>query len=232
MPSNDSTPESVDSVAAAPRSWRTQAAPLLTTEHFTLQGARSATIADASGRANLFLGSVSLALVALALVGQASEMGTPFFVFGLVLFPTLLFLGLATFVRVNQSTAEDLLLARGINRIRHFYLEYVPDAEPYFILGAHDDAAGVLSNMGIRPTVWQLFVTTAGTIGVINSVIAGATAGLVTGLLGWPLRGNAGVGVVMFVIGVIAHHRVERATLEQSAGHLEVRFPSPSDTED
>lgn len=67
---------------------------MLTTEHFTLQGARSATISDASGRANPFLGSVSLALVALALVGQASQMGTPFFVFGLVLFPTLLLLGL------------------------------------------------------------------------------------------------------------------------------------------
>src|SRR5262245_65060187 len=122
----------------APDDWRGRAAPILTTEHFTLQSARSATIADASGRANLYLSSVSLALVALALVGQASALGTPFFVFGLVLFPTLFFLGLASFVRVTQSTAEDLQYARGINRIRHFYLECVPQAEPYFILSAHD----------------------------------------------------------------------------------------------
>lgn len=127
---------------------------------------------------------------------------------------------------MNQSTAEDLLLARGINRIRHFYVEYVPEAAPYFILGAHDDAAGVLSNMGIRPTAWQLFVTTAGTIGVINSVIAGVIAGLVGSLLGWSLTASVGVGAVIFLISAIAHYRAERATLEQSAGHLEVRFPS------
>jgi hypothetical protein len=146
-----------------------------------------------------------------------------------VLFPTLLFLGLATFVRVNQSTAEDLLLARGINRIRHFYLEYVPDATPYFILGAHDDAEGVLRNMGIRPTAWQLFVTTAGTIGVINSVIAGIIAGLAASLwLGWPLETNAGMGVVIFILGVIAHYGYERESLLRSAQHIEVRFPSPN----
>jgi len=77
MSSNDPSPASKYALAAS-QEWRAQAAPVLTTEHFTMQGARSATIADASGRANLFLGSVSLALVALALVGQASAMGTPF----------------------------------------------------------------------------------------------------------------------------------------------------------
>jgi hypothetical protein len=83
--------------------------------------------------------------------------------------------------------------------------------------------------MGIRPSAWQIFVTTAGTIGVINSVIAGVTAGLVTSLLGWPLPANGGVGVVIFVLGVIAHYHVEQATLLRSAEQLEVGFPSPGE---
>ncbi len=205
--------------------WRARATPILTTEHFTLQGARSATIGDASGRANLYLGSVSLGLVALALVAQASAMGTPFYVFGLVLFPTL-FLGLVTFARLNQSTVEDILLARGINRIRHFYLETVPEAEPYFILSANDDAPGVLRNMGIRPSRWQMFVTTAGTIGVINSVIAAVAVGLAGNVLGWSFEVILASAAAVFLISVVTHYRVQRSTLEKSAGQVDVLFPS------
>jgi hypothetical protein len=35
------------------------AVTFVTTEHFTLQGARSSTIAEATGRATMFLGAVS-----------------------------------------------------------------------------------------------------------------------------------------------------------------------------
>ena len=45
----------------------------MTTEHFTLQTARSATIAEANGRCALFMGSVSSAVVAVAFIGQASK---------------------------------------------------------------------------------------------------------------------------------------------------------------
>jgi hypothetical protein len=40
------------------------AVSFITTEHFTLQGARSATIAESTGRASMFLVSVSGGLVA------------------------------------------------------------------------------------------------------------------------------------------------------------------------
>ena len=44
---------------------RPAAITFLTTEHFALQGARAATIAESTGRANMFLGAVSGGLVAL-----------------------------------------------------------------------------------------------------------------------------------------------------------------------
>jgi hypothetical protein len=43
----------------------------LTTEHFTLQTARSATIMESNGRSALFLSTVSSAVVALAFIGQS-----------------------------------------------------------------------------------------------------------------------------------------------------------------
>jgi hypothetical protein len=44
---------------------RPAAVTFITTEHFTLQGARAATIAESTGRATMFPGSVSAGLVAL-----------------------------------------------------------------------------------------------------------------------------------------------------------------------
>jgi hypothetical protein len=82
---------------------RPPAVTFVTTEHFVLQGARAATIAESTGRANMFLAAVSGALVALGLVATASSVGTAFYAFGLVLLPTLAFVGLVTFERVLQS---------------------------------------------------------------------------------------------------------------------------------
>ena len=77
--------------------------------------------------------TVSGALIAIAFAGQASSMGTAFFVFSLVLFPSLFFMGLFTFERVLQAGIEDLIYARGITRIRQLYLEHAPQMQPYFI---------------------------------------------------------------------------------------------------
>lgn len=212
--------------------WRQRAASIMTTEHFTLQSARSATISDSSGRASLFLGSVSASLVALGLFATATGVGTGFRVFTLVLFPVLLFLGLVTFNRVAQSAVEDLLYAHGINRVRRFYLDAVPEAAPYFILSANDDAAGVLRNMGIAPSPWQPFLTTAGTIGVIDSVLAAVFVGFAADLFGLPLGPAVAVGALVFVLSVVAHYRAEGAMFERSGGQTEVRFPSPGGSGD
>jgi hypothetical protein len=45
---------------------RSVAVSFITTEHFTLQGARASTVAESTGRATMFLGAVSAGLVALA----------------------------------------------------------------------------------------------------------------------------------------------------------------------
>ena len=72
----------------------TDAVTFVTTEHFALQGARAATVAESTGRANMFLAAVSGGLVALGLVAAASSLGAAFYGFGLVLLPTLTFVGL------------------------------------------------------------------------------------------------------------------------------------------
>ncbi len=52
---------------------------LLTTEHYALQGMRSATIGEANGRASIFLGAVSAGLIALGFQGGGRSPATTAF---------------------------------------------------------------------------------------------------------------------------------------------------------
>ena len=216
-----------------------QLVSIITTEHYNLQTGRSMTIAEANGRASLFLSTVSSTLVALAFVGQIAHLGVAFFVFSLVLFPSLLFVGLVTFERVLQSSIEDTIYARGINRLRHLYLEYAPQMEPYFILSKYDDSSGIMTNMGVRGSWWQTFLSMPGMIQVLNSILAGAFVGL---LLYAILLGASGAfaqtplalficaigGVVGFLISVVLHQQYQYKQWLRADQHLTVRFPSPS----
>jgi hypothetical protein len=57
----------------------------VTTEHFTHQGARSSTVAEATGRATMFIGAISGGLVALGLIATATGVKEEFYAFGLIL---------------------------------------------------------------------------------------------------------------------------------------------------
>jgi len=219
-------------IARATRDLSPQVISIMTTEHYNLQTGRAMTISDANGRSSLFLGTVSTSLVALAFVGGLSRtgagLGQAFYIFGLVLFPSLAFLGLVTFARVLQSGIEDLLYARGINRIRHLYQEHAPQMRPYFILSAHDDEAGVMGNAAMRAGVWQIFLSTAGMIAVINSVIVGAFVSLLVSALpaALPLDVSIGAGIAAFLVSVFLHQRYQWRQGQRNLGALRARFPS------
>jgi hypothetical protein len=44
-----------------------------------------------------------------------------------------------------QLQVEDYIYAVGMSRIRHFYVETVPQAEKYFVGSIHDDFATTMS---------------------------------------------------------------------------------------
>jgi hypothetical protein len=147
----------------------------ITTEHFTLQGARSQTISESTGRASMFLASVSGGLVAWGLVATGTGLGGGFYAFGLVLLPALAFVGLVTFERTLQSGIEDLGYARRIARLRAYYFDNVPELTPY-LLSVEPEQRLVVQ--GLRGGFAQGFRTVAGMIAVITAVLAGAEAGV------------------------------------------------------
>ncbi len=200
---------------------------IITTEHYNLQSARSVAASDANGRAGLFLGTVSSTFIALAFVGNVSHvgtrLGTAFFVFAFVLFPALLFLGLATFDSVLQSAIEESIHARGIGRIRHLYVELAPQVQDYFLLPPHDDAPGLFQ----RARWWQSLLTLAGIIAVINGILAGVFIGLLVAQLSTlALVPSVTLGVAVFLALLVAQLRYQYTQWRAAVRRLKVLFPS------
>jgi hypothetical protein len=200
----------------------------LTTEHFTLQGARSQTMSESSARASVYVFSVSSVLVALGFIGQISEVGDVFNVFALTVLPTLYLLGAVTFVRMVECGAEDFRYGLAINRIRHYYQQVAGDQAKLFLLSGHDDGAGVFENMGVPAEGRKPYFAFSTAILVINSVVGGSAVAVAVGAvldasLGW----SAAAGAVAAIASIVAWLRFADRLLEARAAEPEVLFPSP-----
>jgi hypothetical protein len=180
----------------------------VTTEHFTLQTARTATVNESTGRASIYLTTVSSVIVALAFIGQVAKLGTAFYTFAFVLLPATFFIGVVTFDRVLQSSIEDGLLAMRINRLRRFYLDFGPGLGDYLTVPVEeDDPEAAMRQQAARGGRWQTLLTVAGMIGVINSVVVGVLAALVTGRFIDVLWVSIVIGSVAFLVSVLAHQQ-------------------------
>jgi len=207
------------------RELSSQLVSIMTTEHYNLQTGRAMTVSEANGRASLFVGAVSSGLIALALVAQLSHLGTAFFVFSLVVLPTLLFMGLITFHRVMQSGLADMTYARGINRIRHLYLEYAPEMQPYFILGSHDDEEIILQQESMLPTWVQGFFGMASMVAIITSVLAGSFLGMLFILIALPLWACIVAGGFGFLMSVVLLQTPQPGQGRRLRNSIPVNFP-------
>jgi hypothetical protein len=210
------------------------AATFATTEHFNLQTARAVTVSEANGRASIYLAALSGNLIALAFVGQMSRLGTEFYAFALILLPVLAFVGVVTFVRLVQSSIEDIAYANRIALLRSFYLRVSPELEPYLAVSRPPAPA---HGERLAPTAWQLTFTAAGMVAVVNSVVVAVFAGLVLEAAGVhslavPVAVGAAIGAGAFALQE-RHHR--RARDSYSPGDVDraailTSPPQPADS--
>ena len=197
---------------------RPAAVTFVTTEHFTLQGARSSTIAEATGRATMFLGAVSGGLVALGLIATAAGVGTAFYAFALILLPTLSFVGLATYDRVLQSGIEDLGYASRIARLRGYYFRYAPELVDY-LYSVPPEQRLRLQGIGGRRS--QKYLTIAATVGLVAAVLAGSAVGLLVAIVSdHSLIAAITVGVVVAIALFAALIRFQVSAWRQAAALL------------
>jgi hypothetical protein len=207
-----------------------------TTEHFNLQTARAATVSEANGRASIYLAALSSNLIALAFVGQMSRLGTAFYAFALILLPVLAFVGTVTFLRLVQSSLEDIAYAQRIGRLRDFYLALAPELEPYLLLVRGARAEELPNGERFRPSAWQLNLTTAGMVAVVNSVVIGACAGLVferlhVGSLALALAAGAISGTATLLVHRGHHRRASDAYRPEDIDRAAIVVPAAQQAE-
>jgi hypothetical protein len=205
----------------------------MTTEHFALVGARSQASSEGSARSALYLGGVSSTLVGLGLTAQLSSAGATFDIFALVALPTLFLLGAFTFVRLVELGAEDFLLGRAINRIRSYYIENAGNARSYFLLTGYEDHLGVMANMGLSPGAgWQLYLTAAVAVAVINAVVGGAASALAISVVtAAPLGIDVAAGAGCSLVALAGHLRFQAVSHAAGGGNTDVLFPTPPSQE-
>lgn len=205
---------------------------ILATEHWSLLATRALTYQESLGRVNMFLAILSGAVIALALVAQADRFGAVFTSVAIFLLSVVLFTGVATVGRLMMLNRDDFLWVRGMNRIRHAYLELHPELEPNFITGQFDDLPGVLKTLGIDTTSassigspFHSLVTLPGMLAVIVAADAGAIGALAAAGFGAPspvvlLFGAAAFGLAALLLWLWGRRSVR-------GRRLDARFPSP-----
>ena len=212
-------------VASAPN-----ALTILTTEHWSLLAARSLVYTEALSRTSIFIAALTGSVVALALVAQAADFGDGFVAFALVLLPVVYFLGIVTVARLGQVNLEDAVWVQGMNRIRHAYLDLVPELEPYFVTSRYDDDRGVLqSSVAMRdwPPWTQAFVAIPGAVAVIDSVVAGAIGGIAAIGLDLGTATAVAIGSLMFALSLAGFVTWGRRQFTRGRARIVPLFPTP-----
>ncbi len=207
---------------------------ILSTEHWSLLASRALAWNESFSRAGMFLTTLTGAIVALALVAQASAFGDAFTLFALVILPVVLFIGVATSIRLGASNYHEAICVIGMNRIRAAYLELAPDLERFFVMSAHDDLPGMGVTMGVQPGGGRLFwlaQIVAGTptvVTILNSVLAGVIAAVVTLRLGAGSPTVLGVGLLGFVLAEALQILYASRRVAKLWSGLTPRFPTPA----
>jgi hypothetical protein len=205
-------------------------AAFATTEHFNLQTARAITVSEANGRASIYLAALSGNLIALAFIGQMSQLGAAFYAFALILLPVLAFVGVVTFVRLVQSSIEDIAYAHRIGLLRGFYLRLSPELEPYLVAVRGTRSGTPFDEKTLAPGAWQLTLTAAGMVAVVNSIVVAACAGLALEAAGVhslliPVAVGAVIGAGAFSLHERHHRRARNAYRPEAVDRAAIVYP-------
>ena len=205
---------------------------ILSTEHWSLLASRSLAWNESFSRAGMFLATLTGAIVGLALVAQASAFGDAFTLFALVILPIVLFIGVATFIRLGASNYHDALCVIGMNRIRAAYLELAPDLERYFVMSAHDDARGAAITRGVPPgggamPLAHLIAATPAVVLILNALLAGIITALVALRAGGGASAIFGVGLLGFLVAMALQSVYARRNIAKVSSLMRPIFPTP-----
>ena len=207
---------------------------ILSTEHWSLLATRSLSYTESFSRVSMFFSVLSGAVISLALIAQAGRLGATFIVATILILSVVIFVGVATIVRLMAVNRDDLRWVTGMNRLRHAYLELNPELERFFTTAWYDDARGISLTMGIEELPYRSrlrnvahgYQTLPGMLSVIVAVVAGALGALVAMAVGASQTAAVATGVFAFLITLGILSAYGWRSINSYAKDLAPRFPS------
>lgn len=170
----------------------------LVTEHFALQGTRGQTNAEMTGRAALYLATVSSTLIALGFVARDRSAFVPF---AAAVIPSLLILGEFTFIRLVAASIEDLQYLYAIQQIRSYYRSLVPGGLTFFAdITIGNPKLAATHAMGMSQSPLNVVFTAGGMIAAINSILAGIGIALIVRDAGLVIAIAASCGAITALV--------------------------------
>jgi len=210
-----------------------EAIQVLATEHWSLLATRALTYQESLGRVNMFLGILSGAVIALALVAQADHFGPAFISIAIVMLAVVFIVGVFTVARLMALNRDDFRWVLAMNRLRHEYLDLHPELESSFTTSPHDDLPGVLQTLGIDisgadrlGSMFHGLQTLPGMLSIIVAAVGGAIGGLVAVGFGGPPVVVLLAGMLAFVAAAVLMGVWGRRSVRGLSPGLEARFPS------
>lgn len=162
-------------------------------EYFALQGLRASSIGEASSRAALFFTTITGVLIALGLL--ATSLGTKDVDWAAILAaPVVGFIGLTSFLRIVETTIEDVAALRAMNVLREWLAGSSPQASRLIqVPGASGQHGNAFLVTGAHENPWRITITLGSAVGTVNS----AQSAVVLGLLAIRLGTTAALGLAI-----------------------------------
>jgi hypothetical protein len=180
----------------------------MTTEHFVLQTATSATYTEASARSSLYVMALSSSLVAIGFLADKPNVLAPFIA---TVLPALFVLGIFTVVRLVETSLESMHYLHGIAHIRAYYRAMSPEAAKQFTpqRGRWPEVISPAQRFG---ELLAFLGTTASMIAVINSAVAGVGVALLVHTVAKapPIWLSAASGIAITLLFCVLFYRFQR----------------------
>jgi hypothetical protein len=160
-----------------------------------------------TGRAMIYMGAVSSALIAFGFVVPTGDVAP--FVAGVL--PALLVFGELTFAALLRNTVENVVLLRHMQDIRSFYRALAPDDHKVFDAPHADSVFGAaVATIGLRSAPAQALFTGASMIAAVNAMLGGVGAALLLWHVGTGVTAAIAVGVPVALAWFVLHVAYEQ----------------------
>lgn len=178
-------------------------------EYFALNGLRASTTSEASTRATIYFTTMSGTLLALGFLSGSTDAVSPV---AYAAVPTVAVLGLLAFLRLVELAVLDVRALQGIQRVRAYWRELVPEGAEFFPAPASSQAVDIVLDTGERRGLFRATLTIAASVGLVNSLWIAAGVAFAADDLGMAPAAAVVIGIVVGILlaAVLFRHQARR----------------------